>query len=59
MFASSGDTDVTHWRLELNERMCLIVGIGRAGFAVGAEISIMTNSALVSLANDIPRTTLS
>ena len=44
---------MTNRGLELNERMRLVVRICRARLAVGAEISIVAHSTLVSLADDI------
>jgi hypothetical protein len=58
VFTRSSDTNVTNRRLEFNEGVRLVVGVGRTGFTIGAEISVMTNRALESLANNILRTAL-
>jgi len=50
---SASDTDGTDGSLELNQGMCLVVSVTRAGLAIGAEIQVVANSTLVSSATDI------
>lgn len=45
-------------RLELDQRVSLVVFIGRAGFTVGAEVEIVTNGTLVADTTNIGRRSL-
>jgi hypothetical protein len=47
---------VTYRRLELDERVCLVVSIGGASFAVGAKVSVMADGTLVADASDVALT---
>ena len=38
---------------DLDKRMSLIVGVCRMSLAVGTEVGIMTNGALVAIASDV------
>ena len=44
---------MTNWSLELDQRVGLIVVMSRHGFAIRAEVCIVTNSAFVSVAPDV------
>lgn len=57
MLSQSSDANVADWGPELNERMSLVVLIGRTGFAVGAEVGIVAHSALVAIADNVPSET--
>jgi hypothetical protein len=53
VLSSGSDADVAHRRLELDERMGLVVFIGRVGLAAGTEVEIMADSTLVTSAANI------
>jgi len=43
------------WGLELDQWVRLVVRIGRAGLAVGAEVSVMADSTLVTISRNVGR----
>jgi hypothetical protein len=53
IFSKRSNRDMTDWGLELDQWVGLIVVMSRHGFAIRAEISIVTNSAFVSVAPDV------
>lgn len=53
MITESGDTDITNRSLELDKWVCLVVVVGWAGLAVGTEVGVMADSALVTVTLDI------
>ena len=44
---------MTNWRLELDQWVGLIVVMSRHGFAIRAEVCVVTNGAFVSVAPDV------
>jgi hypothetical protein len=48
MLSSGSDDDITDWSLELDEGVSFIVGVSGASLAVGAEIGVVANGALIS-----------
>jgi hypothetical protein len=58
MVAEGSDRDVTNRCLELDERMSLVVRVGRASLAVGTEISIVADSTLVPVPSDVRLSTI-
>jgi hypothetical protein len=53
VLASGSDADVADWSLELDKWVSLVVGVGRAGLALGAEVSVVADSALVTITDDV------
>jgi hypothetical protein len=53
MLAGSRDVDVTNGGLELDQGVGLVVSVGGARLALSAEVHIVTNSALVAVANNV------
>ena len=53
LFAKSRYRYVPDWCLEFDERMCSIVVVRRESLAIGAEISVVANSTLVTITNDV------
>ena len=53
LFAKSRYRYIPYGCLELDERMCSVMVVRRKSFAVGAEISVMADSTLVAIANDV------
>ena len=53
LLAQRRNRDVSHGGFELNQWMRAVVAVGGQGLTFGAEIGIMANRALVSIANDI------
>jgi hypothetical protein len=47
------DRDIADRSLELDQRMGLVVLVGRAGFTAGTEVCIMADSAFVTIPLDI------
>ena len=53
LFAKSRYRYIPYWCLKLDERMCSIVVVCRKSLAVGAKISVVANSTLVAITNDV------
>ena len=53
LFAKSRYRYIPDWCLELDERMCSVVVVRRKRLAVGAKVSVMTDSTLVAITNDV------
>lgn len=55
MVASSCDTDAANHRLELDERVSLVVQVRWTGLTIGAEVGVVADGALVAVAYDVRR----
>ena len=58
MITQSGNVNIADWGFELDQRMCSVVWIGGASLAIGTEIGIVADSALVSVALNICLSTI-
>ena len=58
VLAESGDRDMADWRLEFDQRMSLVVVVGRGSFTVSTEIGVGADGTLVSVTTDIVLATL-
>jgi hypothetical protein len=48
VFVEGRNTDTTHWSLELDKRVCVVVLVARVRFAALAEVRVVADSALVA-----------
>ena len=53
LFAKGRHRYIPDWCLELDERVCFVVVVRRKSLAVGAKISVMANSTLVAVTDDV------
>jgi hypothetical protein len=53
VIAHGGDRNVPDGGLELDEGMRFIVGVGRVGLAVGTEVRVVADGALVPVSGDV------
>jgi hypothetical protein len=48
VFVEGRNTDTTHWSLELDKGVCVVVLVARVCFAALAEVRVVADSALVA-----------
>lgn len=53
MITHSCNADIADRSLELDERMGLVVTVGRASLTIGTEVRVITDSTLVSITLDV------
>ena len=58
MITESSDANITNGGLELYKWVCFVVVIGWAGLAICAEVGVMADSALETIARDVTLNTI-
>jgi hypothetical protein len=53
VLTGSGDGNLLDRGLKLDQGVCLVMGVGGAGLAVGTEVGVIAHCALVASADDV------
>ena len=53
IFSESGHSDIADWSLELDQGVSAVVNKLGKGFAIGAEVSVVTDGTLVAISSNV------